>query len=145
VRTVSVHAGFVSDSAHKTVEWLATQVRRGRIRTALPYAAALHRLGRWLEPLLPDRGAMFVRMHGPDDDDRARTLTWQLLAYDNHGPRIPCGPAIALTRKLARGEVPEPGARPCMGELEVKEILETLQGLSIRELAPAVPTYVSGI
>lgn len=145
VRTVSFHAGFASETAHKTVEWLAKQVQRGRIRTALPYATVLHRLGRWLEPLLPDRGAMFVRMHGTDDDDRARTLTWQLLAYDNHGPRIPCGPAIALTRKLARGEVPEPGARPCMGVLTVKEILETLQGLSVRELAPAVPTYVAGV
>ncbi|HUQ09357.1 MAG TPA: saccharopine dehydrogenase NADP-binding domain-containing protein [Steroidobacteraceae bacterium] len=145
VRTVSFHAGFASDSAHKAVEWLASQVRRGKMKSALPYASVLHRLGRWLEPVLPDRGAMFVRMHGPDDDDRARTLTWQLLAYDNHGPRIPCGPAIALTRKLARGDTPEPGARPCMGVLTVKEILDTLQGLSIRELAPAVPTYVSGI
>jgi hypothetical protein len=32
-----------------------------------------------------------------------------------------------------------------MGMLTVKEILEPLQGLSLRELSPAVPTYVSGI
>jgi hypothetical protein len=145
VRTVSFHAGFASETGHKLVEWLATQVQRGRIKSALPYANLLHRIAGWVEPLLPDRGGMFVRMHGPDDDDRPRTLTWQLLAYDNQGPHIPCGPAVALARKLARGEAPEPGARPCMGALTVKEILEPLQGLSIREFAPAVPTYVSGI
>jgi hypothetical protein len=143
VRTVSFHAGFPSDSCHKAVEWLAGQVKRGRIRSALPYAGALHRVARWLEAVLPDRGGMFVRMHGPDDDDRPRTLTWQLLAYDNHGPHVPCGPAVALTRKLAGARPPEPGARPCMGVLTVKEILDTLKGLSIRELAPAVPTWVA--
>jgi hypothetical protein len=144
VRTVSFHAGFASDSGHKLVEWLARQVRDGRLKSALPFAAPLHRVAGWLESALPDRGGMFIRMNGPDDDDRARTLTWVLLAYDNHGPHIPCGPAIALTRKIARGEVPEAGARPCMGVLTVKEILEPLQGLSIREYAPAVPAYVSG-
>jgi hypothetical protein len=111
----------------------------------VPFAAPLYWLAGRLESFLPDRGGMFIRMHGPDDDGRARTLTWQLLAYDNHGPHIPCGPSIALARKLARGEVPEAGARPCMGVLTVKEILDTLKGLSVREIAPAVPTYVSGI
>jgi hypothetical protein len=145
VRTVSFHGGCASDTGHKLMEWLARQVRDGRLKSALPFAGALHRVGGWLQSMLPDRGGMFVRMHGPDDDDRPRTLTWVLLAYDNHGTYVPCGPAVALTRKLARGELPEPGARPCMGALTTKEILEPLQGLSIREYAPAVPTYVSGI
>ncbi|HEX6639430.1 MAG TPA: saccharopine dehydrogenase NADP-binding domain-containing protein [Steroidobacteraceae bacterium] len=144
-KTVSFHAGFASDTGQKLIEWLARQVRSGRMKSAVPHAAILHRVAVWLESFLPDRGGMFVRMSGIDDDDRTRTLTWQILAYDNHGPNIPCGPAIALTRKIARGQVPEPGARPCMGELTVKEILEPLQGLSLREFAPAVPTYVSGI
>jgi saccharopine dehydrogenase-like NADP-dependent oxidoreductase len=142
-RTVSFHAGFVSETCHKALELLARQVQRGRLESALPFAGPLYWIARRLEPMLPDRGGMFIRMHGPDDDGRARTLTWQLLAYDNHGPHIPCGPAIALARKLARGESVEPGARPCMGVLTVKEILATLQGLSVREFAPAVPTYVS--
>lgn len=144
-RTVSFHAGFVSETCHKALEWIASQVRRGRIESAVSFATPLYWIARRLESMLPDRGAMFIRMHGPDDDGRARTLTWQLLAYDNHGPNIPCGPSIALVRKFVRGELPEAGARPCMGVLTVKEILDTLQGLSIRELAPAVPTYVSGI
>jgi hypothetical protein len=144
-KTVSFHAGFVSDTGHKLVEWLGTQVRGGRLKSALPFAAPLCRLGRWLEPVLSDRGGMFVRMTGPDDDGRARTLTWQLLAYDNDGPNIPCGPAIALAQKIARGAAPEPGARPCMGMLSVEEILAPLKGLSLREIGAPVPKFVSGI
>jgi saccharopine dehydrogenase-like NADP-dependent oxidoreductase len=145
VKTVSFHAGFVSDTGHKLVEWLATQVRQGRLKSAAAFAGPLQRIGRWLEPVLSDRGGMFVRVSGPDDDGRLRTLTWQLLAYDNHGPNIPCGPAIALTQKIARGEVPEAGARACMGMLTVEEILAPLKGLSLREIGAPVPTYVSGI
>lgn len=141
-RTVSFHAGFASDTSHKLVEWLATQVRRRRLKSVLPFAGSLYRLGRWLEPLLSDRGGMFVRMTGPDEDGRQRTLTWQLLAYDNHGPNIPCAPAIALTQKMARGQVPDPGARACMGLLTVEEILAPLKGLSLREIGSPVPTYV---
>ncbi len=143
-KTVSFHAGFASDTSHKLVEWLGTQVRRGRLASALPFAGPLYRLGRWLEPVLSDRGGMFVRMTGPDDDGRARTLTWQLIAHDNHGPNIPCAPAIALTQKIARGQVPEPGARACMGLLTVEEILAPLKGLSLREIGSPVPKYVSG-
>jgi hypothetical protein len=141
VKTVSFHAGFASDTCHKLVEWLATQVRRGRLESASPLANSFHRMGRWLEPVLSDRGGMFVRMSGPDDDGRPRTLTWQLLAYDNHGPYVPCAPAIVLTRKIARGAVPEPGARPCVGLLTVEEILAPLKGLSLREIGSPVPTY----
>lgn len=144
-RTVSFHAGFVSDTGHRLVEWVARQVRSGRLRSAAPLAGPLHRLARWLEPVLSDRGGMFVRMTGPDDDGRPRSLTWQLLASDNHGPHIPCAPAIALTLKIARGEVPEPGARPCMGMLTVEEILAPLKGLSVREIGAPVPKFVSGI
>lgn len=142
-RTVSFHAGFASDTGHKLVEWLATQVRTGRLNSALPYANAFHRVGLWLESVLSDRGGMFVRMSGPDDDGRPRTLTWQLLAHDNHGPHVPCAPSIAITQKIARGEVPEPGARACMGLLTVEEILAPLKGLSIREIGSPVPKYDS--
>ena len=139
LKTVSFHGGFASDTCHRMVEWLATQVRKGRFKSATPFAGPVYRLARWLEPLLPDRGGMFVRMAGPDDDGRARTLTWQVLATENHGPYIPCAPIVALLQKITRGELPDPGARPCMGMLSVDDILSVLKGFSVREIAPPVP------
>jgi len=139
LKTVSFHGGFASDTGHRLVEWLATQVRKGRFKSALPFAKPVYRVARLLEPLLPDRGGMFVRMAGPDEDGRPRALTWQVLATDNHGPYIPCAPSIALAVKIARGELPEPGARPCMGVLTVDDILSVLKGFSVREIAPPVP------
>lgn len=141
VKTVSFHAGFASDTGHRVIEWLASQVRAGRLKSMVPFAKPLHRVARALESMLSDRGGMFVRMTGPDEDGRPRTLTWQLLASENHGPYIPCAPSVALTRKFALGQGPEPGARPCLGMLTVEEILDPLQGLRLREIGSPVPKY----
>jgi hypothetical protein len=67
------------------------------------------------------------------------TLTWNLVARENHGPNIPCAPAIALANKIAAGSALPAGAMPCMGLLTVEEVLAPLKGLSIREFPPLGP------
>jgi hypothetical protein len=135
VKSVSFHAGFASDAGHKLVEWLARQVRDGRMTSALPFAKALTVFGRWMEPLLSDRGAMFVRMEGTLQGAPHR-LTWQIVARENHGPHIPCAAAIALTGKIAGGMPMTPGAYPCMGLLSVEDLMEPVKRFSVREFPP---------
>jgi len=136
VKSVSFRAGFISDTGHKTVELLARLVQRGTLRSAQPFARALFTLGRWLQPLLSDSGAMYVQMQGLGTDGEPHDLTWTIVSGDNHGPHIPCGPSIALANKLAAGAALPVGAMPCMGMLSVDDILETLKNLRIREIAP---------
>ncbi len=137
LKTASFHAGFASDTGHRFVAWLAQRVQAGKLRSALPFARPINTLGKWLQPLLSDRGAMFIRMEGAHVENRApHALTWNLVARENHGPNIPCAPAIALTNKIAAGAELPVGAMPCMGLLDVQDVLDTLKGLSIRELAP---------
>ena len=130
---MSFHAGFVSDTGHKAIELLARLVRDGRLKSALPFAGALNGIARWVTPLFNGSGAMFVRLEGLNQEGEPQKLTWRLLAHDNHGPNIPCAPAIALTHKIASGADLPVGAMPCMGLLSVEEILKPLEGLSIRE------------
>ena len=137
LKTASFHAGYASRTAHGVVEWIAQRVRDGKMQSALPFAGLVYRVARWLQPIASDRGGMFVTMEGADPDGDSLTLTWNLVARDNDGPNIPCAAAIALSNKLAAGRALAPGAYPCMGLLTVEELLEPLQGLSIRELAPA--------
>jgi Saccharopine dehydrogenase NADP binding domain len=136
LRTASFHAGYASRTAFNVVEWLARRVRDGKLESAAPFAGILYRIARWLQPIASDRGAMFVTLEGIDPDGDPLTLTWNLVARENHGPNIPCAPSIALASKLAAGDALPPGAYPCMGLLSVEELLEPLKGLTIRELAP---------
>jgi len=73
-------------------------------------------------------------MEGVGIDGEALKLKWQLLAAQNHGPQIPCGAAIALATKLARGDQMPAGAMPCVGLLTVGEYLHALQGFDVREV-----------
>jgi hypothetical protein len=136
VRSVSFHAGFASDAGHFVVTALARLVRAGFLRSAAPFASPLQRLSRILEPAISDRGGMFVSLEGTDTAGAPLALTWHLLAARNHGPSIPCGAAIALARKLARGERLPAGASPCVGVLSVEEYLGSLAGLDVTEFAP---------
>ena len=59
-----------------------------------------------MQPMVSDRGAMFVTMEGLHENGAPLRLTWNLVARENHGPHIPCAAAIALANKIAAG----PGA-----------------------------------
>jgi len=139
VMTVSFHAGFASSTAHQVVEKLATLVKDGRLKSALPFARPLYTLGRWLRPVFSDRGAMFVKLEGLHDNGAPYALSWTLVARENHGPNIPCTASIALANKLSTGAKLPSGAMPCLGLLTVEDMLAPLKGLSIREYPPRGP------
>lgn len=134
LQTVTFHAGFASGMGHLLVWGLSGLVKLGLIRSLVPMATPLNRISRWIEPLVSDKGAMFVSVEGIAHDGRPLRKTWNLLAARNHGPHIPCGASIALARKLAHGEPLRKGAMPCMGLLSVEEYLAPLRDLDIREV-----------
>ena len=101
-----------------------------------PFASPLNWLSRLLEPVVSDKGGMFVTLEGIGQDGAALALTWNLLAARNQGPQIPCAAATALVRKLASGQRLAVGAMPCVGLLSVEEYLEPLRDLDVREVAP---------
>jgi saccharopine dehydrogenase-like NADP-dependent oxidoreductase len=139
VKTVSFHAGFASNTAHKLVERLAMLVKERKLESAIPFARPLYTLGRWLQPVFSDRGAMFVKLEGLHANGAPYTLTWNLVARENHGPNVPCAASIALTDKIAAGGKVPAGAMPCLGMLTVDELMAPLKGLSIREFPPLGP------
>ena len=133
VRTVTFHAGFASHIGHLVV-WLGAQlVRCGVIKNLLFMAPILHNISRFLEPVISDKGGMFVRLKGIGENNQFQELTWYLVASNNHGPHIPCGAAIALTNKLANQETKLIGAMPCLGLLTLEEYLSTLKSFSVQE------------
>ncbi len=134
VHTVTFHAGFASATGHLFV-WACSQLARlGVLKSLVPLVGPLHVVSKWMEPFVSDKGAMFVAMEGIGTDRRPLRLEWQLVAAQNHGPHIPCGAAIALAGKLARGDALPHGAMPCMGILTVQDYLDALRGLDVREL-----------
>jgi hypothetical protein len=133
VKTVSFHAGFASDLGHLVVWTLAGLVRRGVLTDMRQFARPLRRLSRWIEPIVSDKGGMFVSLEGEGTEGMPLRINWNLIAEKNHGPHIPCGGAIALAKKIGAGASIPRGAMACVGLLTVEEFLEPLRDLSISE------------
>lgn len=138
VRTVTFHGGFASDVGHLFVWAMSALVKAGIFSSIAPLARPLNRLSRWVEPIVSDKGAMFVELEGIDRDGRAVKRRWHIVAAQNHGPYIPCAAAIAVAKKLADGVALPKGAQPCIGLLTVEECLAPLMALDIHVLADPV-------
>jgi hypothetical protein len=131
VKTVVFRAGValtVGMFAPWAASWL---VRAGLMKSLLPAVPLLHRAALAIERFGPKSSGMHVTLRGLDHESRPLTRTWWLLARNNHGPQVPCFPAIALARKLLRGELHTRGAMPCMGLLTLDEILSVGRGLEL--------------
>lgn len=134
VKTVTFHAGLGVPVSHWATWALSWLVRWGWLDSLAGLARPLQWLSRTIEPLGTRNSAMYVELSGLGKSGQPLTRTWHLAAFDNDGPNIPCGAAIALAKKLARGDLLPKGAMPCLGLLTLDEYLNALAGLQIRQI-----------
>lgn len=132
VRSVSFHAALEAPWEQLALWCMAGLRRAGVVRDWARHARKFSRVSERLIRLGSVRGGMRIRLRGADEDGQSQSVDWILTAGSNHGPEIPCTPAIVLTRKLIRGEFAQPGARPCLGLFSVDELMAELAGFDIR-------------
>jgi len=132
VQTVQFRAG-VSPAWGMMGLWLASWlVRIGILGSLQNWVPALHRTASALASYGSKRSAMHVTVRGVALNGEPAVRNWFLLADQDHGPFIPCFPAIALARKLVRDEISARGAMPCVGLLTVEDIISVGDGLDLR-------------
>jgi len=132
VHTVQFRAG-VGPTSSMIGLWLASWlVRLGLLASLQSWVPALHRTASALARYGSKRSAMHVTVRGIGLNGEPAVRNWFLLAGQDHGPFIPCFPAIALARKLVRDEISVRGALPCMGLLTVDDIISVGDGLDLR-------------
>ena len=127
VQTVQFFAALEFGVQHWALWSLAALRRIGLPFPVDRWAVALNRLAGMFDAGAGEKGGMRVSVvgvrSGGDRSAGARRVrrTWQLAAPAMDGPEIPCMAAILLARRLARGEVFQSGAFPCMGFLTLSE------------------------
>lgn len=131
VSTVSFHAALEMKLEHLALWLMAWLTRASIVADWSKYARSFVRLGRSMSRFGSDRGGMRIRLTGRDRDDGPVEVDWNLVAFDNHGPEIPCTPAVVLVRKLLRDEVFARGALPCLDMFTEDEFMRELQGFSV--------------
>lgn len=131
VRTVRFSAGLEVDLFQLSLWSLAGLVRTGIVSRPERFASPLMWIKRRLKFLGSDASGMFVRLSGIGHDGQPRERAISLVARRNHGPYIPAIASVILARKLARGELAERGAKPCLGLFTLDEFKSEVADLAI--------------
>ncbi len=122
VQTVRFFAALEFGVQHLTLWSLAALRRIGLPFPVARWAVSLNQLAGMFDAGAGEKGGMRISVVGNRSDSGGRVRrTWQLTAPAMDGPEIPCMAAILLARRLARGEVFQSGAFPCMGFLTLSE------------------------
>jgi Saccharopine dehydrogenase NADP binding domain len=131
LRTMRFAAGHEIASLHIGT-WLLGALVKARLLPRLDrFAPQLLKASFLFDPLGSGRSGMHMFLDGIDPDGRRKRIRFFLIARQGHGPEIPCMPAILLVRRLARGDMIESGARPCLDLIDLPEYLRALNGLDI--------------
>lgn len=81
-----------------------------------PLTKPAHIIAGWFQHFGSDLGGMRVRATAGNT-----TKTWDLIAPDGNGPKIPVQPAALLLARLANGPSAV-GARPCLAEIPLSDL-----------------------
>jgi uncharacterized protein YbjT (DUF2867 family) len=102
--------------------WILAALRRRGLPIRMDrWSAGLDRIASLLNRFGGPYGGMLVSTVGRAEDGTRRRIRWHLTAPARDGPEIPCMAAILLARRLARGQLSERGAYPCMGFLTLRD------------------------
>lgn len=129
--TVTFHAALEAwweQMALWMMGWLA---RAGMVRNWGKLTPLFHRMSLPLKNLGSDKGGMHIRLSGLDSNNNPAQRVWYLTAENNHGPEIPCTPALVLARKLVRGQLSIRGAVPCLGLMTLSDFADEMTGFDI--------------
>lgn len=130
-KTVTFHAALecpLEQIALWAMGWL---VRFRLVKDWSRLAPAFQWIGDRTSRLGSQTGGMCVRLSGTDNNRNLKTRTWYLKAGRNHGPEIPCSPALVLARKLARKQLSMRGAHACVGLMSLSEFAQEMRDFDV--------------
>lgn len=139
-RSVEFRAGLELSVLHLGLWLLAWLPRLRLVRSLGPAAGLLRLLADLFRSFGQDRGGMSVTVIGETAGRRTELRRWSLIVEGGDGPSIPAVPAAAWLRQRARGVAPTAGARPCLGELSLAQIMSAFEPLAVvseQHFAPA--------
>ena len=121
IRAVTFHAALEAKWEQIALWIMAWFVRMRLIDNWSRHARFFQRMSEHTMSLGSDRGGMYIRLRGARLGGGKLTATWFLTANKNHGPEVPCAPALIIARQLASGQLTARGAVPCLGMFKLSD------------------------
>ena len=140
LQNIHFHAGQEMKLLHLGIRLGAWLVRKGIIKNLGAHAPRLMKVARLFDVFGSDRSGLHMTLKGTGADGKPRTTNFYLIAKSGHGAIIPAIPAILSARMLARGELAQRGAFPCLGVITLPQYMDALKSYDIHTMEETAPT-----
>lgn len=130
-QTVTFHAALEARWEQLALWGMGWLARFGLVTNWAKLVPLFNYISEKLIRLGSDKGGMSIHFSGIGKDGAPKVVKWFLTACDNHGPEIPCTPAIILARKLAQDEISTRGALPCLGLISLEDFDHEIESFEI--------------
>ncbi len=131
LQTATFHAALEAPWEQLCLWCMASLTRMGIITNWSRCTGIFESFSKGLSSLGSDRGGMSMLISGIDKNNKELQINWYLVAENNHGPEIPCTPALVLVRKLLEGDMPIRGAIPCLSLFTLDDFAYELHDLEV--------------
>lgn len=131
LKSIRFFAGLELPAVHASLWLLSWLVRYRLVWNIKKFAPILLKVSYWFDRFGTSNSGFHLAVSGIDHNGASKRTTFELTARSGDGPRIPTIPAILITKKLARDELHEVGALPCMGLVDRYEYLTALAEFDI--------------
>lgn len=131
LQTATFHAALEAKWEQVALWLMAALTRAHLVRSWHKLVPIFQRTSDRLINCGSDVGGMQVRLTGKGTDGGIKAVCWDLVARRNHGPEIPCTPALILVRKLLAGLLTKRGAYPCLGLFTLDDFDKEVSDLDI--------------
>jgi hypothetical protein len=138
LRSMRFAAGHELKLLHIGTRLLGALVRLGVISSLSNHAEGLLKFAFAFDRFGSGQSGFHMILSGIDQEGRATERRFMIIARSGHGPYIPCMPAILLARCLAKGEITQRGATPCVDLINLDTYLAALEGLDISLVRDAI-------
>lgn len=131
LKTIRFYAGLEVKLIHLGLWALSGLVRIGFMKRLQNLAPVLLKISFLFDWAGTANSGFHMELSGTGVDNKDKKIHFELTAKQGDGPYIPCTPAILLTRRLSKDDLPVVGAFPCIGLISKDEYLGALKNLDI--------------
>ena len=132
VRTVTFHAALEAPWEQLALWSMGWITRAGIVRDWSRFVPSFRKISQGLLGLGSKSGGMQMTLRGKNQDGDGLSASWNLVAHSNHGPEIPCSPALIIARQLLSGRMQERGAHACLGLFSLQDLQEEMSEFDVR-------------
>jgi saccharopine dehydrogenase-like NADP-dependent oxidoreductase len=134
LKSITVKGGF-GQRGQRLMSLFSKMTAKGLIKQPLRWAQKFMKIGKFMERYNEDKGGIYIEIEGRDQKDKVVEQLFEVHAVGQAVDDMKIIAIVAMIQRLMQNYVPEPGAYPAIGLVNIGHVFEALgpEGVSIFE------------